>query len=165
MAGDSTLEALMAGNGPLPTGNARRRNAPTIPTDTFSAVGYSGEVPDPVTPLLTDERKMYDWAWTTPAACGWHWSDAEIVADWARLKALAARYMAGEVMKFGKDGYGIPAELPSALLTQITAREDRLYLSPMARKRGRTAIVDATPSAPKGNGNVVTPERWQRSAG
>jgi hypothetical protein len=150
--------------GPIPNPNHRHRNAPTIPTDSFDNDGYGGVVPDPVSPLLTNERAMYDWAWSTPAACGWHWSDAEIVADWARLKALAARYMAGEVMKFGKDGYGIPAELPSALLSQITAREDRLYLSPMARKRGRTLIVEV-PTPATADGNVVTPERWQRSAG
>lgn len=154
----------MAGNGQLPTGNARRRNAPTIPTDTFSADGYVGEVPDPVNPLLVAERRLYDWAWSTPAACGWHWSDAEIVADWARLKALAASYLAGEVVKLGKDGGEIPAELPSALLTQITAREDRLYLSPMARKRARTTIVgDAPTAAASSSDNVVTPDRWKRT--
>ena len=153
----------MAGNGPLPTGNARRRNAPTIPTDTFDVDGYAGEVPDPVCPLLPDERLMYDWAWTTPAACGWHWSDAEIVADWARLKALAARYLAGDVVKLGKDGAEISAELPAALLTQITNREDRLYLSPMARKRARTTIVGDAPVTAKSDGNVVTPDRWKRT--
>lgn len=154
-------------SGPLPSGNARRRNAPTIPTDSLDASGRSGNIPEPVGGLSTPERNLYDWAWTTPAACAWHWSDAELVADWARLKALAARYMAGEILKFGKDGESLPAELPSSLLTQITAREDRLYLSPMARKRGRTAIVaGAEPvGETQATGNVVTPERWQRSAG
>lgn len=154
----------MAGNGPLPTGQARRRNAPTIPTDTLNADGYDGEVPEPVTPLTECERTLYNWAWSTPAACGWHWSDAEIVADWARLKALAARYLAGEVEKVVKDAV-VPAELPAAILTQITNREDRLYLSPMARKRGRTTIVADKPAASStAVANVVTPDRWKRTA-
>ena len=156
----------MAGIGPLPTGNARRRNAPTIPTDTLDPNGRDGDVPEPIEPLNELERRYFDWAWTTPAACGWHWSDAEIVADWARLKALASRYVAGEIVKTGKDGAEVPAELPSALLTQITNREDRLYLSPSARKKARTTMVETTESTEStADGNVVTPERWQRSTG
>lgn len=151
--------------GPLPTGNARRRNAPTLPTDALDVDGRTSDVPEPLFDLSTPERRFYEWAWSTPAACAWHWSDAELVADWARLKSLASRYMAGEILKFGKDGEAFPAELPSALLSQITAREDRLYLSPSARKKGRTAIVPtAEPTSATTTGNVTTPDRWKRTA-
>lgn len=149
--------------GPIPKPNHRHRNKPTLPTDNLDDNGYSGPVPDPVNPLDVDERKLYDWAWTTPAACGWHWSDAEIVADWARLKALAARYARGEIMKW-TTGEPTPVELPSALLTQIMNREDRLYLSPLARKKARTRIESDAGSSVKqsaSSGNVVTPGRWQ----
>jgi hypothetical protein len=88
------------------------------------------------------------------------------VADWARLKALAARYLAGDVFKLDKSGNQVPAELPSAILSQIAAREDRLYLSPLARKKARTSITESAPSkaSTTAGGNVVVPDRWKRSA-
>lgn len=146
--------------GPIPKPDARRRNKPAIPTDSFDVDGFDGPIPDPVTALSDAERELYDWAWRTPAACGWHWSDAEQVADWARLKVLVRRYLAGEIVKSAGDSV-VAAELPSSLLSQVTNREDRLYLSPMARKRARTAIVEGAKSSKAGkDGNVVTPDRW-----
>ena len=148
--------------GPLPTENPRRRNAPTIPTDVLPTGGRDGVPPEPIEGLSDLERRYYDWGWSTPAAAAWHDSDAEIVAEWARLKALLSRYMAGEVMK----GDNV-AEVPSAILSQITNREDRLMLSPVARKKARTKIVDGDegrPALQSFDGNVVTPERWKRSA-
>lgn len=146
--------------GPLPTGQARRRNAPTITNTTLPASGHDGDVPDPVGTLTKPEREFYDWAWSTPAAAAWHWSDAEIVAEWARLKALAMRYHRGRVKRRGEI-----QDLPSALLQQITAREDRLMLSPGARLKSRATIADGEPAGAgvMRDGNVVTPERWQRS--
>jgi hypothetical protein len=148
--------------GPLPTENPRRRNALTLPTDSLPLTGRVGDIPDPIEDLKPLERQYYVWAWSTPAAAAWHDSDAEIVAEWARLKVLIARYMAGEIMK----GESV-AEVPSAILSQITNREDRLMLSPIARKKGRAKIVDAEPSkavTQTGDGTVVTPERWKRQA-
>lgn len=151
--------------GPLPTGHARRRNASTFTSDVFDADGYDGPIPEPLVPLAELERSYYDWAWRTPSACGWHASDAEIVAEWARLKVLALSYMQGEVTRTLKGGEVVPAELPSALLTQITQREDRLYLSPGARKKARTRIDDIDDDASAAGdgvgGVVVTPERWR----
>jgi hypothetical protein len=150
--------------GPLPDENARRVNAPTLPTDSLPLDGRVGDIPDTVEELKTLERQYYVWAWSTPAAAAWHESDAEIVAEWARLKALIARYMAGEIMK----GESV-AEVPSAILSQITNREDRLMLSPIARKKGRAKIVpgdvqQAAVSGSSGDGVVVTPDRWKRAA-
>lgn len=156
--------------GPLPDENARRRNAPTLPTDSLPMSGARVEAPAPIEDLDGLESRYFDWAWSTPAAAAWHSSDVEIVAEWARLKAYASRCLRGEVLKKSKDGE-FPVELSSAVLTQITNREDRLMLSPMARKKGRAKIVadeltqTVQPSSRKsGDGVVVTPDRWKRTA-
>ena len=149
--------------GPMSTGQARRRNAPkqtTLPADRRTE-----PAPDPPGKLTKSQRELYDWAWSLPVAANWHWSDAELVADWARLKALAAKYLAGQVRRKGD-----VQDLPSSLLQQILNREDRLMMSPTMRKRGHVKLEQPTPegagddsSGTQRQGNVVTPGRWQRT--
>lgn len=151
----------MPGPLPKPEEERRRRNAPTVPTTELPVAGYSGPVPDPVEELDELERRYYEWAWTTPAAAAWHVAEAEIVAEWARLKAYATRCLRGEILKTTAQGMQIPAELSSAVYSQIVAREDRLYLSPMARAKGRAKIVEPPapvrdPDAPADGSNVVS---------
>lgn len=116
--------------GPLPTGTAARRNAPTIPTTDVPLAGYTGVVPEPTVELGALARKFYDRAWRSSAAAAWLADEADTVAEWAGLKAVvAASLSAGEAPQ-------------SALLAQIKAREDALYLSPLARAKGRVRVVD-----------------------
>jgi len=119
--------------GPLPTGNAQRRNAPTIPTTDVPLAGYVGDVPEPTVELGETARRFYDRAWRSSAAAAWLADEADAVAEWAGLKAIvAAELSAG-------------AAPQSALLAQIKAREDALYLSPLARAKGRVRVVDLDP--------------------
>lgn len=151
--------------GPLPAENPRRRNK-RPPTDQLPADGVELDVPEPIEELDDLERRYYDWAWSTPAAAAWHDSDAEVVAEWARLKAYATRCLRGEIEKqSATTGRMIIAELSTAVLSQITVREDRLFLSPAGRKKGRTKIVDGEPAEKPStsHGNVVTPDRWKRT--
>lgn len=149
--------------GPLPKDEEerRRRNEPTIPTTELPADGYDGPIPEPVEELTELEDLYYRWAWSTPAAAAWHVSDVEIVAEWARLKAYAARCLRGEIVKETAQGKFITADLSSAVFAQITAREDRLLLSPMARAKGRAKII-APPEAARDDddepagGNVIS---------
>jgi len=154
--------------GPLPDDNARRRNAPTLPTDSLPVDGLTVDPPDPIEDLGDVEQRYYVWAWSTPAAAAWHSSDAEIVAEWARLKAYVSRTMRGEVTKQVGE-FEVAVDLSSAVLTQITNREDRLMLSPMARKKARAKIVapkseESTSPDQSSDGVVLTPDRWKRTA-
>src|SRR4051794_21308778 len=78
----------MAGRGPLPTGTAIRANKPTIPTTQLPASGRSGPVPDP--PALYElgpkARDWWQWAWSTPQACGWDDGSLFFVARRAELE-------------------------------------------------------------------------------
>ena len=121
--------------GPLPKDESerRRRNAPTIPTTNLPVSGYRGPIPEPTVALSETARKFYDRAWRTPSAAAWHEEDADVVAEWAGLKALvASKLAAGE-------------EPSSSLLGQIQSREDRLLLSTLARLKARARIVDDPP--------------------
>lgn len=130
--------------GPLPKNPDERirRNAPTIPTKELPVSGYDGPIPEPIEELDEMQRGYYEWAWKTPAASAWHHSDVEIVAEWARLKAYATKCLRGEVVKETAQGKMVTADLSSAVYSQITTREDRLMLSPVARLKARAEIVE-----------------------
>ena len=89
----------MPGPTPKPEDRRRRRNKPVVPTLNLSADGRDGDPPNPLEDLDDLERRYYDWAWATPAALAWHDSDAEVVAEWARLKVYATRCLRGEITK------------------------------------------------------------------
>lgn len=59
--------------GPLPKPDARRRNAPTIPTTELPAGGRTGRIP--VIPkhlrLGKAGKAWWSWAWRTPQAAAW----------------------------------------------------------------------------------------------
>ncbi len=66
------------GSGTLPRPDARRRNAPTIPTTRLPAGGYTGEIPEPAYDLRDAGQRWWDWAWTLPQAAAW--DDGSMVA-------------------------------------------------------------------------------------
>lgn len=72
--------------GPLPTGNARRRNKPTIPTTTLPADGFTGEVPECPYELQPAGQEWWDFAWTLPQAAAWDDGAVYTVARRAQLE-------------------------------------------------------------------------------
>lgn len=86
-------------SGPLPTGEAIRRNKPTIPTTSLPVAGRSTPTPDPPMTYELDiaGRDWWEWAWHTPQACGWDDGALFAVARRAQLEDdLAALEQAGE---------------------------------------------------------------------
>ena len=149
----------MPGPTPKPEDRRRRRNKPVVPTLNLSADGRDGDPPNPLEDLDDLERRYYDWAWATPAALAWHDSDAEVVAEWARLKVYATRCLRGEITKTMAGGTTIAADLRIGMLEQITSREDRLMLSPIARAKGHARVSE--PESTR-DGSVVAPGRWSK---
>lgn len=74
--------------GPLPDPNARRRNAPTIPTSVLPAEGNDG--PTPVVPASYDlgaaGQAWWSWAWRLPQAAGWSAGDLYALARRASIE-------------------------------------------------------------------------------
>lgn len=73
--------------GPLPDPNARRRNAPTIPTTSLPATGRKGRapaVPEPYS-LKKAGRAWWTAAWKTPQSTNW---DAGAIFSVARRATL-----------------------------------------------------------------------------
>lgn len=78
----------MAGRGPLPNPNARRRNSPTIPTTSLPASGRSE--PPPALPhgakLGAAGRRWWAWAWSLPQSFGWSEGDMSALCRRASLE-------------------------------------------------------------------------------
>ncbi len=74
--------------GPLPKPNARRRNAPTIPTTTLPASGYAGKKPTVPKEIRLGKagRAWWAWAWKTPQAAAWSPGDLYALARRASLE-------------------------------------------------------------------------------
>lgn len=109
----------MAGNGPPPNPNARRRNK-RPEWRTLPAAGRDGN--PPAFPLPGRGKALLElWAslWSSPQAVAWEqlgWT--RIVARYAKLLLAAER----------KDA-------PIALLAEVRQLEDRLGLTPMSMRR------------------------------
>lgn len=72
--------------GPLPDPNARRRNAPTIPTTALPASGRKGRPPKCPYELGPDGASWWKWAWTTPQAYAWDAGSHYALGRRARLE-------------------------------------------------------------------------------
>jgi hypothetical protein len=98
--------------GPLPTGNARRKNAPTIPTTVLPADGYRGEIPEPPASydLLEPGRAWWEWAWRTPQAAVFGKGALYALARRAKLEddlwllERAEEFDLGELLGIGDSG-------------------------------------------------------------
>lgn len=121
----------MAGRGPLPGANTRRRNV-RITRRGLPASGRSGDPPP--FPIGKPTKAVADlWAdlWASPQAVAWEdfgWT--RVVARYARLVVAAEKPKA-----------------PAALLNEVRQLEDRLGLSPVAMVRLQWEIVDDQPFA------------------
>lgn len=120
--------------GPPPKNPAQRRRRNAAPPAT--KIDPTAQVKAPPTPAMMSERAAELWAelWSDPVAVIWETCDRPAVARLCRFRAAEEAGDAGGVM-----------------LAQITALEDRLGLSPMARRRLQYEIdkaAGATASAP-----------------
>ena len=73
--------------GPLPDPDAVRRNRATIPTTELPASGRDGPAPKPPSWGELGEHGLawWQWAWSTPEACGWSDSLIDVVGQRAML--------------------------------------------------------------------------------
>lgn len=101
--------------GPLPNPNARRRNAPTIPTTQLPAGGRKGAAPKCPYQLAVRGREWWKWAWATPQACAWDGGVLYVVARRAQLEdelaALGAVEMPDLADAIGVDEEEIPDQV------------------------------------------------------
>ena len=163
----------MPGPLPKPPDQRRRRNRPTVPTTNLPADGFNEPAPDPPgwVELGPAGSAWWEWAWSTPQAAAW--STSAHLPTVARRAALEDDLRALESEDF--DGLGIQ-ELRSlvkslkaivtnkaGLLSKVTELDDRLGLSPKSMAQLRWTIVAAEEPKAESDGNVVTPERWQRT--
>lgn len=123
----------MPGPLPDPETSARNKSTRALPTTALPVSGYRGEIPEALVPMTALAAKLYARAWRSPEAASWHESDADLVAELCSLKAIVAAEM--------ENG----AAPQASLLGQITAREDRLLCSPLAKLKARAKIVDDPP--------------------
>ena len=132
----------MAGRGPLPSPNARRTNAPTIPTTNLPASGRKGRAPalPSWVKLGAAGKAFWAWAWKTPQACAWGVGVGQepVVARRAALEDILAR----------------SEDAPLPLMKEMRELDDRLGLTPKGLEALRWKIVAdpepeaAAPSAP-----------------
>jgi hypothetical protein len=76
--------------GPLPSANARRRNAPTIPTNELPEKGRTGPIPGCPYELAAAGERWWKWAWKLPQATKWDDGALYVVARRALLEDHAA---------------------------------------------------------------------------
>lgn len=162
----------MAGNGPLPTGIAARRNKPTIPTTNLPASGRQTPTPDAPLEYHFGPRAAdwWEWAWHTPQACAWDDGSLFAVARRAQLEddlhalertdsldeligsdpdqvALFLKFLVGELKGLAGGKLGIVREMREI--------DDRLGLTPKGLAALRWKVVEdeqpasAEPAPPK----------------
>lgn len=148
--------------GPLPSPDALRRNAPTIPTTSLPVSGRKGVAPAPPfgLDLGAEGSAWWSWAWSTPQAAGWSVGDEYLIARRAALEDDLAAL--GAIVNLG--GLDLEGEVEKAvqriaalatgrlqLMREMRELDDRLGLSPKGLAALRWKIVaDAEQSAPSG---------------
>jgi hypothetical protein len=169
----------MAGRGPLPSPDAIRRNAPTIPTTSLPASGRKGVAPAPPfgLDLAAEGAAWWSWAWSTPQAAGWSVGDEYLLARRASLEDDIAALAAVEGLDCG-NFEGADDELRkliqriAALATgrlqimrEMREIDDRLGLTPKGLAALRWKIVDDTPKDEQGGGSTPTTPRTGKQYG
>lgn len=116
--------------GPLPTGDAIRRNKPTIPTTSLPASGRQGPPPDPPMLYVFGPKGLdwWGWAWRTPQACGWDAGSLFMVARRALLEdevdAVENRLTVQREMRELDDRLGLTPKGLAQLRWKIVADEE-----------------------------------------
>lgn len=166
--------------GPLPTGDAVRRNAPTIPTTNLPAAGRTAPVPDLPALYELGGRGLdwWAWAWRTPQACAWDDGSLFMVARRAQLEDdlhalehidLDLEFLVGEdpseaawnlKLLIGKLKAMAGGKL--AVAREMRELDDRLGLTPKGLAALRWKIVaeeDGKPAAKKPTGTKTGSRR------
>lgn len=147
--------------GPLPNANARRRNAPTVPTTALPASGRKGRAPEPpeAYPLGDAGRAWWKWAWKLPQATAWDAGALYTVARRAQLEDDRAAIDFGDLLEMddllaGADEDAIQrvewalstlkksATGSVALMKEMRELDGKLGLNPKALADLRWTIVD-----------------------
>lgn len=148
--------------GPAPKPNARRRNAPTIPTTELPAAGVKGRAPKPPKGYEFGPagKAWWSWAWRQPQAAAWDKSVLYFAARRASLEDdLAAidnfnglditdLLDAGgkdeilEVITLTLKALRAQASGKTSLMKEMRELENRLGLNPKAMVDLRWKIVD-----------------------
>lgn len=161
--------------GPLPSGNARRRNAPTIPTTSLPASGFAGPVPDVPAPceLGSAGRAWWDWAWSTPQAAAWDAGSHQAIArrasledDLAALHEVEGLDLLELVEKDRATAVKAAVARISAMVTgrlaiskEMRELDDRFGLTPKAMAALRWKIVDVEAPAAGADTAPAKPRR------
>lgn len=152
----------MPGPAPKPAGQRRRRNkAPVAATLTSSSKrGRAPNLPGSAK-MLASTRDWWKTVWASPMAAHWIEADRPAVVRLAHLQDLVARELRGwtdrddvghlveddqvpELVRVKLGG----AMVSVTLLAEMRQIEDRLGLTPMARKRLQWELEDETAAAP-----------------
>lgn len=159
--------------GPLPSKNARRRNAPTIPTATLPAEGRTDPAPECPYELREAGQKWWEWAWKLPQATRWDDGALYFVARRAQLEdEMAATKRADDfdsgywLSEFKGDSQDAKRALmdlirtlksaatgSTALMKEMREIDNRLGLNPSALAALRWEIEETAPEqrAPAGS--------------
>ena len=166
----------MAAGGPLPTGTAIRRNAPTIPTTNLPVTGRTTPTPDvPVlVKLLPAGADWWEWAWHTPQACAWDDGSLFMVARRAQLEDdmhtldhvdIDFEFLIGdepnEACRVMADMIGKLKALSGgrlAIAREMRELDDRLGLTPKGLAALRWKIVDSETSPIAGTSPTPPPK-------
>lgn len=155
--------------GPVPSPNARRRNAPTIPTTQLPASGRKDPAPE-----VPDSYELHNagmawwlWAWSLPQAAAWDDGALYAAARRAMLEdELAALQVVetdgvAELLGFGDEnelldqlrwligGLKSMAGGSTGLMREMRELDKRLGLDPKALAELRWTIVDDTEPKPE----------------
>lgn len=140
--------------GPLPTGKAVRRNAPTIPTTRLPVSGRKGRAPNPPDWVTLGEAgaAFWAWAWKQPQALAWDTGTRPALARRAMLEDL---FMAAAAVGDRVEG----------LLSRMESLDVQLGLTPKAMAQLRWQIVADEEQAPDVSDEVAAKkaERQRRA--
>lgn len=158
--------------GPIPDPNARRRNAPTIPSTNLPASGRKGRAPNPPKHLELGDAgsAWWAWAWHTPQAAAWSTGDLVMIgrrasleddlAALGRVESLdALDVLNAENMREVRRLVDTIAGLATgklAICREARELDDRLGLTPKGLAALRWRIVaDTTPEETSSSGAPV----------
>jgi hypothetical protein len=167
--------------GQLPDPDARRRNAPTIPTTHLPAAGRKGPAPKPPAWIELGKagKAWWKWAWASPQAAAWTAGDEVSAAHRASLEddlaALAkvegldlADVLDAESAREVKTVIERLARLATgriAVCREMRELDNRLGLNPKGMADLRWKVVpDAGGPAAKGGRDEVAKRREKRRA-
>jgi hypothetical protein len=171
--------------GPLPDPNARRRNAPTIPSTSLPAGGFDGDIPDPPESytLLGPGAAWWTWVWRTPQAAAFDAGSLYALARRASLEddlfllEQADEFDLSDLLNIGEEREALMrleffirklkalAGGKMAILKEARELDKRFGLDPKAIAENRWQIVDEQlsleppePKVAKGTKKAVKPD-------